>query len=359
MPDFNEQSIRDVMVHRVGNKATGEGFVVSDKPLKMDEGLRERLLKYFVGTFKGEEYFQFYGDNSLEDNEMYCLTRGLFASPEDLPRVSGEVARLMYEASEHPNIKSGDVFVVYFGEVILEGEVVDALGVFKSENKESFLKVTHEDEQWSRKEGEEQGSARFGVVLDKGIDMKKLDKGVIVFNSEEEEGYMVSVVDATNRSVDTAYWFDAFLRVKQRENEYFQTQHLMRAYKEFVTEELPKQFPDATRADCADRLNRGADFFKQNENFDMKEFETEVLVQPEVVDCFADFKADYEQKFDTQLPERFEISEGAVKQQSRSYKSVIKLDKNFHIYVHGDRTLIEQGIDERGKFYKVYYNEES
>jgi predicted transcriptional regulator len=38
----------------------------------------------------------------------------------------------------------------------------------------------------------------------------------------------------------------------------------------------------------------------------------------------------------------------------------IIIDKNFHIYVHGNRNLIEQGIDETGrKFYKIYYQEEN
>ena len=35
-----------------------------------------------------------------------------------------------------------------------------------------------------------------------------------------------------------------------------------------------------------------------------------------------------------------------------------QLDRNFHIYVHGNRNLLEQGEDEKGKFYKVYYQEE-
>ena len=56
--------------------------------------------------------------------------------------------------------------------------------------------------------------------------------------------------------------------------------------------------------------------------------------------------------------EIFGISDSAVKKQARSYKSVIKLDRNFHIYVHGNRNLLEQGEDEKGKFYKVYYEEE-
>jgi hypothetical protein len=43
------------------------------------------------------------------------------------------------------------------------------------------------------------------------------------------------------------------------------------------------------------------------------------------------------------------IPESAVKKQARSIKSIIKLDKNFHIYVHGHRELIEQGVDEAGR----------
>ncbi|GHV33811.1 hypothetical protein FACS1894178_0070 [Bacteroidia bacterium] len=40
-------------------------------------------------------------------------------------------------------------------------------------------------------------------------------------------------------------------------------------------------------------------------------------------------------------------------------KSVIKLDKNFDIQIHGNRDLIEQGSDSKGKFYKIYYKEET
>ena len=57
----------------------------------------------------------------------------------------------------------------------------------------------------------------------------------------------------------------------------------------------------------------------------------------------------------------FEISAQAVKRQARVFKSVLKLDKNFHIYIHGDRELIEKGFDETvGKhYYKLYFEQES
>jgi len=61
-----------------------------------------------------------------------------------------------------------------------------------------------------------------------------------------------------------------------------------------------------------------------------------------------------------ELPDSFEISAKAVKNQSRIFKNVLKLDKNFDIYIRGNRDLIEQGVDENGrKYYKIYYNEEN
>ena len=59
------------------------------------------------------------------------------------------------------------------------------------------------------------------------------------------------------------------------------------------------------------------------------------------------------------FPDTFNISPEAVKKQVKSFKSVLKLDKNFHIYIHGNKDLIEKGIDENGKkFYKIYYDKE-
>ena len=56
----------------------------------------------------------------------------------------------------------------------------------------------------------------------------------------------------------------------------------------------------------------------------------------------------------------FPISSAAVKQQARVFRSVLKLDRNFHIYIHGNRELIQQGKDADGrKFYKIYYDTES
>ena len=359
MPIFESQSIQTVAVHRVGNKETAEGLILSGETLSLNESLQDLLVRYFLTPFKVEEYYHLYDDDNVELNEVFHRVSNIFDDPTTLLEESQQIARHLYNACNHPNIKGGDLFVVYFSECQLNGETMDAVGLFKSETKEQFLKVLHDEEQWNRQENDPSAQAAFKLEIDKGINVNKLDKGAIIFNSEREQGFIVSVVDATNRGTDAAYWKDAFLHIRQREDEFFNTHEVMKAYKQFVTDEFPQQFADVSKADCAEMLNRGAKFFKQNDNFDMEQFTQEVISQPEIIDSFQQYKQQYEQENDVQLPDQFGISEGAVKKESRAYKSVIKLDKNFHIYVHGNRELIEQGEDEKGKFYKVYYSEES
>nr|WP_155814504.1 hypothetical protein [Ornithobacterium rhinotracheale] len=36
---------------------------------------------------------------------------------------------------------------------------------------------------------------------------------------------------------------------------------------------------------------------------------------------------------------------------------VLRLDKNFHIYLHGDKEKISEGEDEKGTFIKLYFEE--
>jgi hypothetical protein len=102
------------------------------------------------------------------------------------------------------------------------------------------------------------------------------------------------------------------------------------------------------------------DFFKTHDIFDKEEFEQEVLQQENIIQSFSRFDERYKLENRIEIEDHFEISSQALKKQEKVFKSVIKLDKNFHIYIHGDRDLIEHGIEKDGrKFYKIYYNDES
>lgn len=359
MPSFDSQDLTKIVLHRVGNKQTQEGLILSQSVTPINEQLQDVLTQYFINPFKVEEYYHLYHEENLELNPIYQCCREIFADHETLLEESQKIAKQLYDACQHPNIKGGDLWVAYFDNCLINGENVNAIGIFKSENKERFLKVSHNEEEWSRSEGDMSAKALFDLEVHQGININKLDKGALIFNTEEDDGYIVSVVDATNRGQDAAYWRDDFLHIRQREDEYYNTNTELTAYKKFVTERLPEQFENIEKADKADLLNRSVNYFKQNDQFDVETFAEEVIQQPDVIECFKQFREDFQQQNEVVLQDQFDINDDAVKKQARNFKSVIKLDKNFHIYVHGNSSLIEKGCDERGTFYKVYYQEES
>lgn len=128
--------------------------------------------------------------------------------------------------------------------------------------------------------------------------------------------------------------------------------------KNFVTKELPKEF-EVSKADQIDLLNKSLQFFKEKDSFDIDDFTHEVIAQPEVIEKFHQYKQEYEDQSDIVIDNQFAISEAARKKQQRSYKRIISLDKKIQIIITGNRQNIEQGEDERGKSYKVYYKEEN
>ena len=127
----------------------------------------------------------------------------------------------------------------------------------------------------------------------------------------------------------------------------------------FVVEKLPQEF-DVSKADQADMLNKSVKFFKENESFTFDEFAQVVMQQPQVIESFNEYKTQFQSEKDITLSDDFNINGQAVKQQSRNFKSVIKLDRNFHVYIHGDRDKLIKGVDaETGlHYYQLLFEKE-
>lgn len=337
-------SIRNISLHIVGNKSAEDGVVLSKSNLVVKDEIRNLLVNFFLAPFTSEEYFELYHDSGIEYNVVYGAVSQIFDDPETLYDQSVNLAKLLYDQSTHPKIKGGEFYTVYFKDCIVDGDTVDAVGLFKSENKDTFLKVLRED-------------GNFNLESEQGINIKKLDKGCLIFNKERENGYIVAVVDNTNKGIEAQYWIDDFLHIRQRKDEYANTQNVMAIAKNFVTKELPKEF-EVSKADQIDLLNKSLKFFKEKDTFDIEDFANEVIEQPEVIESFHNFKRNYESENDITIDDTFAISNHAFKKQQRSYKRIINLDKKIQIIINGNRQNVEQGEDERGKYYKVYYSEE-
>jgi hypothetical protein len=347
---FTEASIAQLSIHKTGNKLSDEPLVLSEQPIQInDDALSGLLMQYFLSPFEKvkEVYRLSHSSGDLSLNEIFHFAQNMFQSNNEFHSSTEKIAKHLYENAAHPKIKAGELYIAYFNNLQMEGELHDAIGIFKSESKEPYLTIQQEAKEFSI--GYEQ----------EAINIKKLDKGCLIFNTEAGEGYKVAVTDQTNRS-EAVYWIDDFLTLKTRNDTYNQTQTTLSVYKNFVTEKLDEAF-EISKADKIDLLNRSIKYFKEKDSFDLDEFSTEVIGSHEGIELFKTFKNNYEQEFETPLPDSFAISDAAVKKQARVFKSVLKLDRNFHIYIHGNKDLIEKGYDEamQMNYYKVYFREEN
>ena len=348
---FTEARLETLSIHRVGNKILDEKYKLSKAPVTIaDDTLNDLLLQFFLTPFeKVNELYNFtHTSKQLTLNEIYAYSAEIFDNPDRFHEQSENIAKHLYNVSNHPKIKEGELYVASFSNVQLNGEVFNAIGIFKNENKATYLKVHADDE-------------GFDLSYERdAINPKKLDKGCLIFNTDTDSGYKVAIVDNTNKTNEAVYWVDAFLNLAVINDAYTQTHATLSIYKDFVTEKLGEVY-DITQAQKIDMLNRSMAYFKEKDAFDLNEFTTEVIGDEAGIESFKRYRDRYEQEFETEIPESFEINNAAVKKQQRIYKAVLKLDKNFHIYIHGNNELIEKGFDESKNlsYYKVYFKEEA
>jgi hypothetical protein len=348
MTGIDSVQLQQVIVHKVGNPSRGEDLKLSINPLTLnDDIVRALLTKYFLGPFNENSLYRFTHISDVEMNEVYSFVRKIFEDRESFTQQSALLAQFLYSKSTHVKVKEGEFYVVHFDDVPFEGEFIRAVGLFKSETKETFLKVFQHGQSWE-------------VIQEEGVNINKLDKGCLIFHTNTNEGFKVCVVDATNKQNDAQYWITDFLQVEPYSDSFHHTDKYLSLCKNFITNEYPEKF-DVSKSDQIDMLNRSMEYFKTKENFSIEEFTNEVIHHEEVVNTFMDYKKNFETSRNFEIQDEFAIHVSAVKQQQRAFKTVLKLDKNFHVYIHGRRDLIEKGVDEMSgkKYYKLYFDEES
>lgn len=348
MTGTDSVQLKEVIVHKVGNPTRNEELKLSVNALTLNDAIVNGLLtKYFLGAFNENELYHFTHLNDLGLNEVFTYVGAIFEDPTKLVKQSVLLAQFLYSKSTHVKVKEGELYVAMFDGVHYDGEFIPAIGIFKSENKETFLKVFPHGQS-------------LEVIYEEGININKMDKGCLIFKTDAADGYRVCVVDNTNKQADAQYWINDFLQVQPCADSYNNTDKYLSLCKNFITKEYGEKF-DIDKSTQMDMLNRSIDYFKTKEQFNLQEFNEEVIHHPEVVDSFMQYKQNFEKARNYEIEDEFDIHLSAVKKQAKVFKTVLKLDKNFHIYIHGRRDLIEKGVDEKTgkKYYKIYFEEES
>ena len=303
MMNFESCEINNIVIYDIGNKYEDGKLRLSESCFLPDDMDVHNLLKsYFLAPFKKDAYYRFAPiEDNLYHNLVYNAVNSIFEDNTNFYEASLNIAQHLFDQSNHPNIKAGELY----------------------------------------------------------INIKKLDKACLVFNVESENGYRVSILDKTN-STEAVYWTTDFLGLEQCEDNYFQTSNYLKLCKDFV-QEVYNQENDIPKADQIDMLNRSIDYFKKADTFNENLFKEEVVSDPQIIDAFENFKNYYEEKNELALKDQFDVSNSAVKDEKRYFKHVLKLDKNFHVYIHGQKKYIEKGYDSDRdmNYYKLYFREEN
>ena len=307
------------------------------------------LKEYFFKPFreKEENYFQFAHDVDLEYNDMFNLAAEIFNNPSEVHTISKKITSHLFEQSNHPHIKNGEVYIAYLSNVSIDNNVVDAIGVFKSEVQTDFLQF------------EENGS-NLEMILQHGINLNKLDKGCLIFNYKKEEGYKILTVDS-NR-YDARYWLEHFLSVDAFQDENFMTKKYLKFCQDFAKDVV---LPAEDKQQEVLFMNRAINHFAKNDAFEESTFLNEVMENPEFIPEFKNYKVDKGEKYSIEDVTDFPIANAAVTDVRKKLKNTIHLDTNVQIkldFVNSDsaQKFVEKGWDEEKQmyYYLVYFNKE-
>ncbi|MDT0293885.1 nucleoid-associated protein [Mesonia ostreae] len=345
---YNAQ-IESLSIHRVGNKARNEGIFLSQSPIVLNDELNALLKEYFLKSFreKEENYYQFVHETDLEFHDLYNATAEVFDDPRTIHENSKKIAQLLFNEGKHPHIKNGELYVVYFENMLLDNEKVDAIGIFKSEVKHDFLQF-------------EEKSENLEAILQQGVNLNKLDKGALIFNKGKEEGFRVLSVDS-NR-YDTKYWLEQFLGVDVFADENFYTKKYLKFCQDFAKDVV---LPAEDKQQEVMFMNRAVNHFAKNDNFQESNFLNEVMENPELIPEFQNYKTEKAPKYKIEDLTEFPVSNTAVTSARKKIKSVINLDTNVQIKMdfinpESAEKFLEKGWDEEKQmyYYLIYFNKE-
>ncbi|KEO82003.1 nucleoid-associated protein [Tumebacillus flagellatus] len=351
MINFLQAELDKYIIHKVGNKLRQEGINISrNTTTVIDESIREVFLRFLLSPFNNNEnIYRFHHPTNLELNEVYTYALEIMKDNNLLKEYSVNIARHLYECSVHPKVKSGELYIVLLKNCIVNDKSTDAIGIFKTENKDIYIKVKDDN-------------GVFDVMYDDGINVNNLDKGCIVLNDNSGSGFIVSVVDSIGRSNNEAkYWRDDFLSVVPLQTEQFQTEQYLTIFNQFIT----KVQSNNGKEEQMRLRSKTLDYFTDREFFNTSDFYDSVIKTPEYIEAFEMFKSNYENSNGVDLEEGFKIAPKTVQKMKRRLRNLIRLDTDVEIRVKklypDNYDFIERGFDEdKGMFfYKVYFNQEN
>jgi hypothetical protein len=343
MIDITSIEIRGMFVHRVGNLLRSEGVTYSDFSQKVPSRDKLPLIQFLFGQADRLNSYSFTHSVNPELNTVSVLATGMSREDGILKKVSCDIAAHLYSVSNHPRVKSGNLFVGVFDGVGLEGKSHRVLGIFKSDTVDDFIKVDVK-------------GGKASLKVEQGAAVTSLDKVGLVFLPRK--GKPERILAACARGEDAIFWNDRFLQIVPTHSAKADTKACLDICRAFATQE-------DGRLDDPERilfLNRSLEFFEKADKYDEQGFAS-VFTSKAQEKEFKQFKAQREVQDKRDIPENFEIEKIIVRKERTKFEKNVRLDANIEIRLRFKsqnemKNRVEQGFDEEKglAFYKLYYS---
>lgn len=319
---FSEAKIFALFAAQIGNKSRSEDWSFKRWINLNNQAEETDLLSYFLEAFAKPGLHHYAVTDRHHQISVVELAERFISDPGDQEDPLYEVQyffNALYEASNHPAIKAGLAYLAIIKDIILDDEVVDAVGIFKPENNNQFLVSASE--------------------IKEGILLKSLEKGALIFNKMDKDGLLTL---AYSRK-DANYWMNDFLKLKAVKTDSYYTDIYMKLCEDFAKAEYDPLERVNFVEKAKESLGRDEITFYDLEKILGKDYKNNTVYRQRLGDEeFVDFK----------------VVPSIVKKNAKKLDNKIKLDTGT-IEVANLNTLERGHDEEKGMhYYKIYYNEE-
>ena len=334
MIQCSNSNIQILKINYVGNRISGEKVKISKENLQCDDLTRGLVGRYLLSGIEYHQLYKFTHSEGVEYNKVYSLVSEVFSDNTAFDNVANELSYLLYDRTNDKSIPGGYLFVVYMKGCMVDDVQTEALGIFKAETRDIFLKLTSK-------------GTDISLSSEQGFAMNKVDKGCVIFNMDRNDGYRLAIINKSHSKSIVKYWNDEFLHCAPIASDYLNTQAVLKAIGQFIKEQ------EADQLEKAFLLNKSLQEVRKD-TINVSDLLSLVASdegdKSRIQELFSSYTGGNEQLPDIVNPDTTALKKTRL-------KSVLKLDDNFEIVFHGGENRIETGVDEATgmKYIKLLY----
>lgn len=191
------------------------------------------------------------------------------------------------------------------------------------------------------------------IVL-RGLPIKKPEFACLIL-PDGMDGFQIYIQEP-----NTSAWSRKLFPFLRQTDDAFHSKEFFKMCKSFSEDVIVKE-QHQPREQQVSFLADSLQYASENKSVNFENFKQEVLKEPAIIDAFDQYQEKYTEERQWNPPDQFAVTEQSHNQAKKFVKSIIKLDKNFHIYVHGNKERIDKGYDENRKlhFYQLWFDAEA